>query len=457
MSILRQSSQGGWPSRWTFVAAATGATVGLGNLWKFSYLAGEHGGAAFVLVYLLCVVLVAVPIMIAEVILGSRGRANPVSTMQALSLEADVSRWWQGLAWVGLLAALLILSYYSVIAGWGMFYVPKILDGQFLAGSAQLAGDHFVKLLADPTEMMLWQGGGLAIVTSIVAVGVPRGLAYSARFLIPLLFLMLVVLVLYSAKVGDLSRALEFLFVYDPAALTTDSLLVALGQAFFTLSIGVGVLLAYGAYVPDKRSISRMVCWVALLDTLVALLAGLVIFPLVFALNIEPSMGPGLMFVAMPYAFGNMEFGNYFGSLFFAMVSMTAISSGVALMEPSTAWLGEHFHLRRPLAALCVGLLVWLLGLMTVFSFNLWSEFRLGGMSLFALIDFISSNILLPLGGLLVAFFVGWIMRPEVLRDELYVESRKIFTLWRWVLRYIALPAVLVIFVVTLYESLQAL
>jgi NSS family neurotransmitter:Na+ symporter len=452
MANLRESSQGGWKSRWTFISAATAATVGLGNLWKFAYLTGENGGGAFVLVYLSCVLLVGIPVMVAEVLLGSRGRANPIDTMHDVSLEAGLSRWWQGVGWLGCLAGIIILSYYSVIAGWGMAYIEKLFNGDFLAVTAQTAGKEFTVFLAEPKTLMMWQALFIGIVVTIVSLGVRVGLAMVSRLLLPLLFVALISLALYSSRVGDLPRALDFLFGFNLELITAQTVLTALGHVFFTLSIGVGAIMAYGAYAPDRKSILGMVASVAVLDTLVSLIAGLAIFPLVFSLNIEPAMGPGLMFVALPYAFGNMVYGEYFGALFFAMVSLAAIGSGVALMEPWVAWLVERFRLWRPFAALILGFVLWLLGLLAVFSFNTWSDVQIMDMSLFSFMDFISTNILLPLGGLLIAFFVGWRMRAEVLKDELYVESNLIFVLWHWVLKYIALPAVVVIFIFSFYQ-----
>lgn len=451
---MNEIKRRGWRRSWSFVAAATGATIGLGNLWKFSYLAGENGGAAFVLAYLFFVLMVAMPVMMAEVLLGSRGRANPVTTMRDLSIESAASPWWQLIGWMGALAGLLVLSYYSVIAGWGMAYVGKMISGDFTAGSAQLAGDGFNEFLADPRETVKWQSIYLLVILLVLIAGVRRGVGLAARAVVPLLFVMLIALVVYSSRVGDMDAALDFMFVPDMDALTSEAVLVALGQAFFSLSIGVGAMMAYGAYCPDKRSITGMVGVVVTMDTLVSLLAGLAIFPLVFSFNIAPSMGPGLMFVAMPYGFGNMLYGNYFGALFFVAVSLAAIVSGVALLEPATVWLKERLKCWRALAALIMVALVWVLGLVVNLSFTVWADIKLGSLSVFALFDFVTANLLLPIGGLLIAIFVGWVMRPEVLRDELYVEKPYIFWLWHWVLRYIAAPGVLVVFAASLYRFL---
>ena len=457
MSNYYKSRDRGWRRSWSFVAATTGATIGLGNLWKFSYLAGENGGAAFVLVYLICIVAVAMPVMIAEVILGSRGRSNPINTMQDVSLEAGASSLWQVIGWLGGAAGLLVLSYYSVIAGWSFAYAGKLLNGEFVAASVQLSGDIFNNLLATPHLLMQWQAFFLLCLLLIVALGVRKGIAVAARLLLPLLFIMLIALAIYSSQVGDFKAAVDFLFQPDFSALNQEALLDALGHAFFTLSIGVGAMMAYGAYMPDQRSITGMVSTVVLMDTVVSILAGLAIFPLVFSLNMAPAMGPGLMFVAMPYGFGNMIYGNYFGALFFVMVFMAAITSGVALLEPATSWLAQQFRWWRPAAAVVMVLVVWLLGLATIFSFNIWQHVDVFGMSVFSLLDFVTANLMLPIGGFLIAIFVGWIMRKEVLRDELYAESWQIFSLWRWLLRYIAAPGVLVVFLWSLYPWLKTL
>jgi NSS family neurotransmitter:Na+ symporter len=454
-SDIDQVKSRGWRRGWSFVAAASGAAIGLGNVWKFSYLAGENGGAAFVMAYLICVLLVALPVMIAEVVLGARGRSNPVSAMQVVALEAGASPWWQCIGWMGCVAGMLVLSYYSVVAGWGLAYIGKMYSSQFNAVSVQLAGDGFAQLLSSPIELIQWHSLFLAMVLLVVCLGVRRGLSVAARMLIPLLFIMLIALVLYSSQVGDLEAALTFMFAVDFSRLSIEAWLEALGHAFFTLSIGVGAILTYGGYSPDKRSITGMVAAVVVMDTVVSLLAGLAIFPLVFSFNIAPAMGPGLLFVAMPYSFGNMAYGDFYGALFFVMVSLAALGSGIALLEPATAWLVERFRWWRPAAAGVVATVVWLLGLATIFSFNVWSDVRIANRSVFGLLDFITANILLPLGGLLIALFVGWKMRREVLRDELYVEGEQLFSLWYWLLRYIAAPGVLLVFAAALYQYLM--
>ncbi|MCR8921268.1 sodium-dependent transporter [Dasania sp. GY-MA-18] len=456
MSLLRESSQGVWGSRWTFVAATAGAAVGMGNLWKFSALAGANGGAAFVVVYLFFMVLVSLPVLIAEVVIGSRGRANPITASQNLAREAAVSSWWQLMGWLGCLAGLCILSYYSVMAGLGIAHIDSIFTGQFKGLTAAKVGEAFNQLLADPWQLALWHSIFLALVVLVVSTGVERGMARMARIILPVFVLLLVIVVLYSNRMGDMAAAQQFLFSFQWQAITPEIVLAALGQAFFTLSIGLGAMMAFGAYMPDGRSVAGLLSAVVLIDTAVALLAGLAIFPLVFSLNIAPSTGPGLMFVALPYAFGHIEHGELFGGAFFTVVALVGLSSGVALMEPAVAWLVERCKFKRLFAALTVGLLAWGLGIVALLSLNEWSDVRWLDRSIFNWLDYISANILLPLGGLLIAIFVGWRMRLEVVRDEFYKHSGVVFVLWYWLLRYIAAPAVLLILLLPLYRWLVA-
>ena len=448
----QQARQVSWRNSWSFIAATAGATIGLGNLWKFSYLAGENGGGAFLLIYVASLLLVAMPVMLAELVIGSRGQADPITAVQDVSVEAVQHNRWQLIGWLGCVAGLLVLSYYSVIAGWSFAYVGKLFSGEFDAGSVQLAAERFQQLLADPIGLIKLQTGFLLVVAVIVACGVRRGIAAAARLLLPLLLITLAVLAIFAWQVGDFDAASDFLFRVDFSVVDHRVVLTALGHAFFTLSLGLGVMISFGAYQPGRRPLTGMVSVVVLVDTLVSLLAGLAIFPLVFALNVAPSMGPGLMFVAMPYGFGNMTSGSYYGGLFFLMVAMAAITSGSALLEPLTARLVKRYGWWRPFAAFAVAAAAWLLGLITLFSFNIWESVRIGGLSIFNSLDFLTANILLPLGGLLTALLVGWGMRTEVLRDELYNDRPVFFSLWYGVLRYIAAPGVMLVFGWSLYQ-----
>ncbi len=455
MSIAVRSTTGVWGSRTTFVLALTASAVGLGNLWRFSYLLGEHGGGAFLLTYLACLFLVAVPVLIAEVVIGSHGRANPAGAILYAAQRSELSRAWVVVAWLAGIAATLILAYYCVVAGWSLAYIQKLQSGVFADASAAEVGREFQALLADPTQLVQWQSLFIILTFVVSGLGIYRGLGVLFWLTIPLLMVGLGVLIEFSMEHGDMERTGKFLFSISEYDFTARSVLLALGQAFYTLSIGVGVGMCFGAYAPEKIPIGRAVIAVAVFDTMVALAAGLAIFPIIFANNMQPSMGPGLMFVGLPYAFGNMVQGELFGAVFFLLVSVVALSSAVALAEPAVSYLSERMYLRRPLAALVVGLGTWLLALCCALSFNQWQDVHfLADLTLFELLDVLTVGIMLPLVALLTALLVGYGMHREILRVELYREGNYFFMCWRFCLRYIAPPAILIILVAAVVDHL---
>jgi len=450
----KRGMHGAWSSRWTFILAATGSAVGLGNIWKFPYIAGENGGGAFVLIYLLCILMIGIPIMVAEVMLGRCGRHSPINTMRYLTEKAGLHGAWNAIGWLGVIAGLMILSYYAVIAGWALHYIGHMASGAFQGVTAEQAGSIFNALLADRDTLIFWQTTFLLLTVTVVIGGVTKGLGVAVRVLMPLLFFLLVLLLVFAYQQGDFARGFSFLFSFNYEALTWEGVLEALGHAFFTLSLGMGAIMAYGAYMPEHARIGRTVVAVGFLDTLIALVAGLAIFPIVFANpTIEPGSGPGLMFVSLPVAFGNMPGGLLFGSLFFVLVTLAAWSSAISLIEPAVAYLVESRNFHRITANLLLGLLAWVVGLGSVLSFNIWSDNRIAGFNFFEFMDFLTSSVMLPLTGLFIAIFVGWIMRPQAVRDELSDESDKVFWLWRIIVRYISPLAVLVVFVMGIYKT----
>ncbi len=450
----KRGIHGAWSSRWTFILAATGSAVGLGNIWKFPYIAGENGGGAFVLVYLLCILMVGMPIMMAEVMLGRCGRHSPINTMRYLTEKAGLHGAWNAIGWLGVVAGLMILSYYAVIAGWALHYIGHMASGTFQGVSAEKADSIFNTLLADRNTLIFWQTIFLLLTVTVVIGGVTKGLGVAVRVLMPQLFVLLVLLLVFGYQQGDFARGFSFLFSFNYKALTWEGVLEALGHAFFTLSLGMGAIMAYGAYMPEHARIGRTVVAVGFLDTLIALVAGLAIFPIVFANpTIEPGSGPGLMFVSLPVAFGNMPGGLLFGSVFFVLVTLAAWSSAISLIEPAVAYLVESRNFHRITANLLLGLLAWVVGLGSVLSFNVWSESLIAGFNFFEFMDFLTSSVMLPLTGLFIAIFVGWIMRPQSVRDELSDESDRVFWLWRIIVRYVSPLAVLVVFVMGIYKT----
>lgn len=453
MGLTRVSIHGGWMSRWTFIAAATVTVIGLGNIWKFAYLAGIHGGAGFVLLYLACVLLVTLPLLIAELVLGSRGRADPIHAMERLRVEAVAGRGWVAIGWLGVLAAILVLAYLSVVASWLLEYVGITAAHELEAASGRLAGERFARLLEDPWRQIGWHTAFMAGVAIIVALGVRRGLGGAARLLLPMLIVTLAGLVYYAWKYGDMAAATQFMFALRVDQLNQSTWLAALGQAFFSLGIGMGAMMAYGAYLPDRHSMMRMMLVVVALDVAVALLAGLAIFPLVFSLHIEPNYGPGLMFVTLPYVFGNMQYGGVAGTAFFFLVVLVTLGSAVALLEPGTAYLVQRLGWWRPFAAFALAAVSWLGGVLVIGGFSWWQELRWLDRSLFAWFDVITAHLLLPLTGVLIALFVGWRLRRETARDELFEEHAWAFTAWRWLLRYVAVPAIVAVLIAGLYSA----
>ena len=441
----RVSIHGQWSSRWAFILAATGAAVGLGNIWKFPYILGQNGGGAFVLLYLACILLVATPIFIAEVMLGRRARRSPVQGMTLLAEEEQASPAWKYLGWMGVVAGFLILSYYSVIMGWAMAYVERAITGSFHGLDGAALKSMFESFKADPMELLFWHSLAMLITMLVVVRGVRAGLEAFTVLLMPSLFVILLLLVGYGMSTGHFVEAFSYMFTPDFSKLTANSVVVALGHSFFTLSIGMGLIMAYGSYMPDKVSIPQTALFVVAADTTIALLAGLAIYPVVFANGLEPSAGPGLVFQTLPIAFGQMPLGLLIGTLFFALLTLAAWTSSISMIEPAVAHLVEKRGWTRVKAGVWLGLGAWLLGIASVLSFNHWNEFKMFGKTFFELLDFATSNIMLPLGGLLIAIFATWMMRRETSFDELGLSPR-MYAVWRVLTRYVAPLGIVVIF-----------
>lgn len=441
----RTSLHGHWSSRMAFILAVTGSAVGLGNIWKFPYLAGVNGGGAFVLVYLLCVFAIGMPVMMSEILLGRRGRRNPVATMALLGEEEGSSRHWRLVGGMGVVAGILILSYYSVIAGWTLAYTVKSASGTFSGATADQVGAAFAGFTGDWRLVALSHTIFMGTTVFIVMRGVERGLEQAVRFLVPALIVLLFALLAYAINSGHFASGLAFLFTPDFGALTWDSVLVAMGQAFFTLSIGMGAVMAYGAYLPAETSITGTSAAVVAADTSIALLAGLVIFPLVFANGLNPGEGPGLVFFTLPLAFGQMPGGDFFGTVFFVLLVFAAWTSAIGLMEPAVAWLVESYHRTRAQAAVIVGGLIWAIGFGTVLSFNVLEDWTFYKGTIFDNVDHLTSNILLPLGGVCITVFAAWVMSRNSTADELH-GAGALYKVWRFAARYIAPIAILFVF-----------
>ncbi len=435
--MVRKSIHGQWSSRWAFILAATGSAVGLGNIWRFPYVTGENGGGAFVLVYLICVAAIGLPVMMAEVLIGRRGRQSPINTMRTLAEEEGANPNWQYLGWMGVLAGFAILSFYSVVAGWTLAYVFRVGTGMFQGVATEGVGSIFDQLVADPERLLAWHTIFMVMSTVVVSRGVRSGLEKAVRFLMPTLFLLLVVMVGYAMGQGVFTEGLIYLFKPDFSELSPSGVLDAMGQAFFSLSLGMGAIMIYGSYLPRQASIARTTMTIAVMDTLVAVLAGLAIFPIVFAFGLEAQGGPGLIFKILPVAFGQMPGGEFFGVLFFLLLVFAAWTSAISLLEPIVAWLVENHGMNRVKAAAYAGTLAWMLGIGSLLSLNAWSEYTVAEKTFFGLVEYLTADIMLPLGGVLIGVFAGWRMSRQSTVDELGLGDGVLYGTWRFLVRYV--------------------
>ncbi|MDN6179989.1 MAG: sodium-dependent transporter [Halomonas subglaciescola] len=438
-----------WSSRMAFVLAAAGSAVGLGNIWRFSYMVGENGGAAFVLVYLACVALVGLPILVAEWMIGRRGQKNPIDTMADQARQNGKPAAWMGIGITGVLAAFLILSFYSVIGGWSLNYTLGSVIGTFSGGSSESIGEQFNGMLASPITLLGWHTAFMALVVAIVARGVTKGLESAARAMMPALVILMLILVGYGITTGHFGEAVDFMFSPDWSAVSGGVVLSAMGQAFFTLSLGMGIMVAYGSYLGEEINLISTARTVIILDTVIALLAGLAIFPIVFSNGLSPDAGPGLIFVTLPLAFGNMAGGTVLGLMFFLLLTFAALTSAISLLEPTVALLEERLSLPRLTATLIGGIAVWLLGVAALLSFNVWADFSLFGLNIFDFLDTLTAKFLLPLTGLGSIVFAAWCLDKESVRQELGFDVYD-FSAWNILVKYIAPLGVITVFVTEL-------
>jgi len=464
---LSGGSEHSWSSGTTFILAAVGAAVGLGNIWKFPYVVGVSGGGAFVLVYVLCVVLIALPILIGELLIGRLGSKSPPIAIADVAEDSGGSRSWAIVGWMGVITGFLIATFYSVIAGWTLAYIFKAVTG-FGGASPSDVADQFDALLASPGTLTIWHTIFLFFTMFIVARGLQGGIEKAVKFLMPSLFVMLLVMIGYAAVAGDFGAGLRFLFEPDFSKIVRTYeidfftppvevrfingpvVLAAIGQAFFSIGVAMGLMMVYGSYVPKSVSLTKASVIIAGADTLVAILAGLMIFPIVFANGLDPAEGPGLIFKTLPTAFAGMPGGEIFGAIFFVLLAFAAITSNISIIEPIVAYGRDKWGMSRIKGCTIFGFLAWFIGMLSVFSFNIWSDVKPLGMfkvfedmTFFGLIDYFTANLLMPLGGILIALFVGWRLKREHLENELSFGSPVVAQAWLVLVRFVAPAAIL--------------
>lgn len=433
-----------WGSKRAFILAVTGAAVGLGNIWRFPYVAGENGGAAFLLIYVAFVLLLGIPVMMAEILIGRAGRRGPMQALGALAAEAGASPRWRWLGLFGAFTVFCILSFYSVVSGWSIEFLVASVNGNFNGASAAEIGAGFEAFLAKPGLLIFNHSLFLFMTMTVVAAGVAKGLERLNNLLMPLLYLLLLLLAGYAATTDGFAPALAWLFLPSFEALTPTVVVHAMGHAFFTLAVGACALMAYGAYMPEEQSLPKAALAVAVLDISVALLAGIAIFSVVFAQGMDPTDGPGLMFVTLPIAFSELPWGAVWLSVFFLLLLLATWTSAINLAEPMVATL-QGLGLRRSIATAIVALSVWLLGLLSAFSFSTLAEFRpLLGRNFFELVSSIPPDIFLPLGGLLIATFAAWVMPREKVVSALGVGESG-YLIWRNIIRWVSIPLTFIV------------
>ena len=435
-------------------------------------MTAENGGGAFVLIYVLSVLFLALPIMCAEILIGKRGRQNPVNSLRTLSSEAsyyyekksdeklnrtvevkkqfnnnEIFSNWELVGWMGILAGIFILSFYSVIAGWTLSYIIKSITGSFTLMTAAGATSKFESFIADPEKLVLWHTIFMILTCYIVSKGIKSGIEKAIKYLIPGLFFILIGLALYSSSLSGFSNAMHYFFVADFDKINSSVILSAMSMAFFSLSIGMGSLMVYGSYLPEDTSIFQVSSAVAFADTLVAILAGLIIFPIVFTYDLDPNTaGPVLIFETLPIAFGSMHFGIIISTAFFILLFFAAITSSISLIEPAVTFVVEKFSISRIRATKYLGVITWFLGIFTVLSFNNLSTFTIFGMTIFDNIDYLTSKIMLPLGGLLMALFVGYVMNKSLVTSELNA-NKNLISVWFFIIKVLSPILLIIIFI----------
>ncbi|MFA5713564.1 MAG: sodium-dependent transporter [Bacteroidales bacterium] len=443
MSNLDRDS---FSSRFGVLVAVAGSAVGLGNLWRFPYLVGNNGGAAFIIIYLLFVIVLCLPIMVSEFVIGRRGRANSFGAIEKLAPRSG----WLSIGVISVVASFTIMAFYSVVGGWTIYYIFKSFSNTLFVNDSQNLTLQFSAFIESPYLPTLSHLLFLALSSLIVVAGVKNGIEKYSKLLMPLLFLLVVIVAIRSLTLEGSAKGVEFLFRPDFSKVTGKTLLDALGQAFFSLSLGMGCMITYSSYVKKEENLFKISIMGAGADTIFALIAGLAIVPAVFAFGISPSEGPSLVFITLPQVFAQIPFGRVISILFFIILLIAAVTSAISLIEVVTAFLTEELNWSRKKAVATIFVALGFIGALSSLSMGALPSLTIFGKNLFDLFDFISSNILLPLGGALVVLFVGWRLNGAELYDELSNGAtikfdRRLFRVFLFVIKYVAPLAILIV------------
>lgn len=443
---MENKNRAQFSSKFAVVAAAVGSAVGLGNIWRFPYELGSNGGFAFLLIYLLCVFLLGMPVMLSELVIGRRSQANASGAFRVLKPNTH----WSLVGLLGVVTAFVILSFYFVVAGWSLEYVFQALANCFEGKTPSDLSQAFTDFSTDVVRPLFWTVVFVVLTAVVILAGVQNGIERMSKILMPLLFLIIIVLCVRSVTLPKAHEGLKFLFQPNFSKINSSVVLSALGQAFFSLSVGMSCLITYGSYVSKKNNLMHTSFEITTLDTLVSLLASVAIFPAVFSLGIDPSKGPELVFITLPNVFTQIPGGYVWAILFFLLLAVAALTSTISLLEVITAYVSEEYKIKRRTVIICSCLVLIVFSALSSLSLGVWSHLQLFGMSLFDFFDYFSSKILLPVGGLLISIFLGWFYDRKAILDELSNGGKlavPLFNVYFFLLRYIVPVAIALIFI----------
>jgi NSS family neurotransmitter:Na+ symporter len=445
MALKKNEKREHWGSRFGFVLAAAGSAIGLGNIWRFPYKAGEYGGGAFVFAYLVAVVVMGIPVLVAEFIIGRSTQKSPVGAFRQLR----AGRFWPLVGWLGILSGFVILSYYSVVGGWILKYILQTCVSSFQTGAA---GARFEQFMASPWQQVLWHAIFMLITISIVRGGISSGIEKWSKILMPSLIIIMIVLMIISLRSDGAAEGIRFLLKPDFSKLTRTGMLEALGSAFFSLSLGMGAMLTYGSYLDKNTNISTCSLQVVALDTFFAIMAGLMIFPIVFTYGVDPKAGPGLFFVTLPEVFARMPGGRIVGMSFFVLVAFAAITSAISLLEVVVSFFIDEIGWTRKKSDYVLGAVIFLAGIPSALSFSSLKNFTFfGNKTVFDLLDLLATNYMLPIGGLFIAIFAGWVLthgekEAEIKRVE---NAFHFYDIWHVLIKYVTPIALIIVLLYT--------
>jgi len=439
------SGREGFSTKFGIICAAAGSAIGLGNIWRFPFMAGEHGGGAFLMIYLGIVLVLGIPIMLSEFIIGRRGQKNTFGAFRTL---APGKAWWI-IGVMGIVAAFVILAFYTTIAGWTLAYIAKSVGNVFHGSSPEEISMIFEEFHKGTIWPLVWQFVFMLITVLIVFAGVKKGIEKYNMVLMPLLALILVIIAIRSVTLPGSVEGLKFLFLPDFSQINTRVIYAALGQAFFSLSVGMGAMITYGSYISRNNNLPSIATQVPLADTSIAILAGVAIFPAVFAFGLNPGEGPGLVFHVLPQVFLQMPGGYFISILFFTLLAIAALTSAISILEVVVAFLVEEFKLSRKKATIMASVSALFVGVFSTLSFGVLSGFTISNLNFFGFLDFTASKVMLPFGGLLIVIFLGWVMKASDVKDELsnggFLKLRLFNAFW-FIIRFIAPVAISIIF-----------